>query len=167
MSNTSPPLLLEREGAIATLQFNRPEAFNALDATLAQAFVAAMLNSQPMGFYGPAQLVQDAKRHGVVVLPPDVTMSDWDCALEEESGSEAKKMAEKMVEKMGSDQTYFESNPPFPLVNQTQAAINNQAATASNAAAVAAPKKRGRPPKKKQTVADLLRREQACNGSLF
>ena len=42
MSNTSPPLLLEREGAIATLQFNRPEAFNALDAALAQAFVAAM-----------------------------------------------------------------------------------------------------------------------------
>ena len=98
-----------------------------------EAFVAAMLNSQPMGFYGPAQLVQDAKRHGVVVLPPDVTMSDWDCALEEESGSEAKKMAEKMVEKMGSDQTYFESNPPFPLVNQTQAAINSGAFTSSAA----------------------------------
>ena len=92
-----------------------------------------MLNSQPMGFYGPAQLVQDAKRHGVVVLPPDVTMSDWDCALEGESGSEAKKMAEKMVEKMGSDQTYFESNPPFPLVNQTQAAINSGAFTSSAA----------------------------------
>ena len=98
-----------------------------------EAFVAAMLNSQPMGFYGPAQLVQDAKRHGVVVLPPDVTMSDWDCALEEESGSEAKKMAEKMAEKTGSDQTYFESNPPFPLVNQTQAAINSGAFTSSAA----------------------------------
>ena len=48
-----------------------------------EAFLAAMLNSQPMGFYGPAQLVQDAKRHGVVVLPPDVTVSGWDCALEE------------------------------------------------------------------------------------
>ena len=40
-----------------------------------EAFLAAMLNSQPMGFYGPAQLVQDARRHGVVVLPPDVTVS--------------------------------------------------------------------------------------------
>ncbi|HOB67454.1 error-prone DNA polymerase [Ottowia sp.] len=48
-----------------------------------EAFLAAMLNSQPMGFYGPAQLVQDAQRHGVAVLPPDVAVSGWDCALEE------------------------------------------------------------------------------------
>ncbi|HEY8905961.1 MAG TPA: error-prone DNA polymerase, partial [Rhodoferax sp.] len=45
-------------------------------------FLVAMLNSQPMGFYGPSQLVQDAKRHGVEVLPVDVTASDWDCTLE-------------------------------------------------------------------------------------
>ncbi|MDO5693249.1 MAG: error-prone DNA polymerase [Pseudomonadota bacterium] len=51
-----------------------------------EAFLAAMLNSQPMGFYGPAQLIQDAKRHGVTVLPPDVTVSEWDCALEAASG---------------------------------------------------------------------------------
>ncbi len=44
-------------------------------------FLAAMLNSQPLGFYGPAQLVQDARRHGVEVLPVDVSHSDWDCAL--------------------------------------------------------------------------------------
>ncbi len=44
-------------------------------------FLAAMLNSQPMGFYGPSQLVQDAQRHGVTVLPADVTYSDWDCTL--------------------------------------------------------------------------------------
>lgn len=47
-----------------------------------EAFLAAMLNSQPMGFYGPSQLIQDARAHGVVVLPPDVTVSGWDCALE-------------------------------------------------------------------------------------
>ncbi len=46
------------------------------------AFLAALINSQPMGFYAPAQLVQDAKRHGVVVRPVDVTLSDWDCTLE-------------------------------------------------------------------------------------
>ena len=46
-------------------------------------FLAALLNSQPMGFYQPTQLVQDAKRHGVVVLPVDVTLSEWDCTLEE------------------------------------------------------------------------------------
>ncbi|WHZ11195.1 MAG: DNA polymerase III subunit alpha [Burkholderiaceae bacterium] len=46
-------------------------------------FLAALLNSQPMGFYPPSQLIQDARRHGVVVLAPDVTRSDWDCTLEE------------------------------------------------------------------------------------
>jgi error-prone DNA polymerase len=45
------------------------------------AFCAALLNSQPMGFYAPAQLVGDARRHGVRVLPPDVTVSEWDCTL--------------------------------------------------------------------------------------
>jgi len=47
-----------------------------------EAFLAALLNSQPMGFYAPAQLVQDARRHGVCVLPPDVTVSGWDSVLE-------------------------------------------------------------------------------------
>src|ERR671914_2203461 len=47
------------------------------------AFCAALLNSQPMGFYAPAQLVQDARRHGVEVRAPDVNASDWDCTLEE------------------------------------------------------------------------------------
>ncbi len=46
------------------------------------AFCAALLNSQPMGFYAPAQLVQDARRHGVELLPPDVNASEWDCTLE-------------------------------------------------------------------------------------
>ena len=46
------------------------------------AFLAALLNSQPMGFYAPAQLVQDARRHGVDVRPVDVLASAWDCTLE-------------------------------------------------------------------------------------
>ncbi|XBQ16673.1 MAG: error-prone DNA polymerase [Oceanicaulis sp.] len=46
------------------------------------AFLAAMLNSQPLGFYAPAQLVRDAREHGVVVRPADVNLSDWDCTLE-------------------------------------------------------------------------------------
>jgi error-prone DNA polymerase len=45
-------------------------------------FLAALLNSQPLGFYGPAQLVQDAKRHGVEVRAVDVAHSAWDCTLE-------------------------------------------------------------------------------------
>ncbi len=46
------------------------------------AFLAALLNSQPMGFYAPAQLVRDAREHGVTVLPVDVLHSGWDSHLE-------------------------------------------------------------------------------------
>jgi len=45
-------------------------------------FLAALLDSQPMGFYTPSQLMQDARRHGVEVRPVDVTASDWNCTLE-------------------------------------------------------------------------------------
>ncbi|MBU7572665.1 MAG: error-prone DNA polymerase [Hydrogenophaga sp.] len=45
------------------------------------AFAAALLNSQPMGFYAPAQIVRDAAEHGVRVLPVDVNASHWDCTL--------------------------------------------------------------------------------------
>lgn len=52
------------------------------------AFTAALLNSQPMGFYAPAQLVRDARSHGVEVLPVDVCVSVWDCALERREDGE-------------------------------------------------------------------------------
>jgi error-prone DNA polymerase len=45
-------------------------------------FCAALINSQPMGFYAPAQLVRDAREHGVDVSPVDVNFSNWDCTLE-------------------------------------------------------------------------------------
>jgi error-prone DNA polymerase len=47
-----------------------------------EVFAAALLNSQPMGFYAPAQLVRDAREHGVEVRHPDVNASDWDATLE-------------------------------------------------------------------------------------
>jgi error-prone DNA polymerase len=46
------------------------------------AFLAGLLNAQPMGFYAPAQLVNEARRAGVKLLPADVLHSDWDCTLE-------------------------------------------------------------------------------------
>jgi len=46
------------------------------------AFTAALLNNQPMGFYHPSTIVKDAQRHGLIVLPMDVTRSDWKCTLE-------------------------------------------------------------------------------------
>ncbi len=47
-------------------------------------FCAALLNAQPMGFYAPAQIVRDAREHGVEVRPVDINLSDWDCGLEKE-----------------------------------------------------------------------------------
>jgi len=51
------------------------------------AFACGLLNSQPMGFYAPAQIVRDAREHGVEVLPVDVNASGWDNTLEEEGGN--------------------------------------------------------------------------------
>lgn len=47
-------------------------------------FAAALVNSQPMGFYAPAQIIRDAREHGVEILPVDVNLSDWDCTLEKD-----------------------------------------------------------------------------------
>jgi len=54
------------------------------------SFAAALINSQPMGFYAPAQLVRDAREHGVSVLPADVNFSNWDCTLEPLSDSKSR-----------------------------------------------------------------------------
>src|SRR5262249_43431279 len=51
------------------------------------AFTCAMLNNQPMGFYSPAILIKDAQRHGLRVLPVDVTVSDWQCTMERCDGA--------------------------------------------------------------------------------
>ncbi|MDQ1833659.1 error-prone DNA polymerase [Massilia scottii] len=52
------------------------------------AFLCALLNSQPMGFYSPSQLVQDARRHGIEVRAVDVAISGWDCSLEAGEGAQ-------------------------------------------------------------------------------
>ncbi|MFT7640939.1 MAG: error-prone DNA polymerase, partial [Pirellulaceae bacterium] len=57
-------------------------------------FAASLINSQPMGFYAPSQLIRDARDHGVAVRPIDVNHSDWDCTLEMAEPAEQKgKMA--------------------------------------------------------------------------
>jgi error-prone DNA polymerase len=50
-------------------------------------FACALLNAQPMGFYAPAQIVRDARQHGVEVRPVSVNHSDWDCTLEDSAGT--------------------------------------------------------------------------------
>jgi len=74
-------------------EYGFPESHSASFALLAYAsawlkchhpavFTCALLNSQPLGFYAPAQLIQDARRHGVEIRPIDVQHSDWHCTLE-------------------------------------------------------------------------------------
>jgi error-prone DNA polymerase len=61
------------------------------------AFCAALLNSQPMGFYAPRSLVADAQRHGVEVRGIDVTCSDWDCTLEPGPDGAALRLGMRLV----------------------------------------------------------------------
>ncbi len=62
------------------------------------AFGCALLNSQPMGFYAPAQIVRDAREHGVPVLPVDVNHSDWDCTLEGQDRSIALRLGFRQID---------------------------------------------------------------------
>jgi error-prone DNA polymerase len=59
------------------------------------AFAAALLNSQPMGFYAPAQIVRDAREHGVAVRGIDVAQSGWDCGVEGSQVSQRDREAER------------------------------------------------------------------------
>ncbi len=61
------------------------------------AFLAALLNSQPLGFYTPSQLVQDARRHGVVVRPVDVMHSDVGCTLEDLPSKPAVRLGLRLI----------------------------------------------------------------------
>lgn len=61
------------------------------------AFLAAMLNSFPLGFYSPSQLVQDARRHKVEVRPVDVMFSDYECTLEELEAEPAVRLGMRLV----------------------------------------------------------------------
>ncbi len=68
------------------------------------AFCAALINSQPMGFYAPAQLVRDARAHGVLVLPVDVAVSDWDCTLERrDEGGPALRLGLRVVKHLSQE----------------------------------------------------------------
>ena len=68
------------------------------------AFCAALINSQPMGFYAPAQLVRDARVHGVEVRAVDATVSDWDCTLERRTdGRPALRLGLRLVKQLSSE----------------------------------------------------------------
>jgi error-prone DNA polymerase len=72
------------------------------------AFACALLNSQPMGFYAPAQIVRDAREHGVEVREVDVNSSEWDCTLESPPPSRGGREEPRSGEGRGA------SRPPLP-----------------------------------------------------
>ena len=65
-------------------------------------FCAALLNAQPMGFYAPAQIVRDAREHGVEVRPVCVNASRWDCELEPVDGGFAVRLGMRLVDGLGN-----------------------------------------------------------------
>jgi error-prone DNA polymerase len=67
------------------------------------AFLAGMLNAFPLGFYSPATLVKDAQRHGVVVLPIDVTRSQWSCTLEGSASGPVVRIGSKYVRGLSAE----------------------------------------------------------------
>ncbi|WP_298858484.1 error-prone DNA polymerase [uncultured Sulfitobacter sp.] len=67
------------------------------------AFACGLLNSQPMGFYAPAQIVRDAREHGVEVRPVDVNYSDWDCTLEPDNKGFSLRLGLRQVDGMRMD----------------------------------------------------------------
>ena len=69
-------------------------------------FACSLLNAQPMGFYAPATIVEDAKRHHVIIKPIDVATSNWDCTLEpaaESAGGFAVRMGLRYVKGLGEN----------------------------------------------------------------
>ncbi|MBO9710499.1 MAG: error-prone DNA polymerase [Caulobacter sp.] len=81
-------------------------------------FCAALINAQPMGFYQPAQLVRDAREHGVEVRAPDVMTSDWDCTLEDRatnalSGSPGQLLRHAGEGKIAADKISNEDTRPY------------------------------------------------------
>src|SRR5215475_11651515 len=74
------------------------------------AFACALLNAQPMGFYAPAQIVRDAREHGVEVRPVDVNYSFWDCTLEPLSVTPAKTGVQGHRSDPGSLDSRFRGN---------------------------------------------------------
>jgi DNA polymerase III alpha subunit len=93
------------------------------------AFCAALVNSQPMGFYAPAQLVRDARAHGVEVRPVNVTISDWDCTLERrDDGRAALRLGLRLVKHLSQE------GAARLLAARAQRALGNLADLAERAA---------------------------------
>jgi error-prone DNA polymerase len=86
------------------------------------AFTAALLNNQPMGFYSPATIVKDAQRHGLKLLPIDVTKSEWNCTLERVVSPESRVPSAVL----NSQFTVLSENPAAEAENSTHSRLGTR-----------------------------------------
>lgn len=70
-------------------------------------FACALLNSQPMGFYAPAQIVRDAREHGVQVLPPCINASHWDCVMQKTDRGLALRLGFRQIKGMAEEEALW------------------------------------------------------------
>ena len=89
------------------------------------AFTAALLNNQPMGFYHPSTIVKDAQRHGLRVLPMDVTRSDWKCTLESISSPVILSEAKNLCIAAGAAQMHRSFTPASVSLRETEVSLQD------------------------------------------
>ncbi len=95
------------------------------------AFTAALLNSQPMGFYAPAQLIRNAQDHGVEALPVDVNHSDWNCTLELPTHIETRRVSEAKPTSIELETRRVSEAKPTRLASEDTSQISPPAPSAS------------------------------------
>jgi error-prone DNA polymerase len=97
------------------------------------AFCCAILNAYPMGFYAPAQLVRDAKAHGVEIRPIDVNQSRWDCTMEPSGKRFAVRLGFKLAKGLRNDEAAqliaLRNNVPFNSIEEVKARSGVSTAT--------------------------------------
>jgi error-prone DNA polymerase len=91
------------------------------------AFTAALLNNQPMGFYSPATLVKDAQRHGLKMLPVDVTRSEWKCTLEPVPSSQFSVLSKPLVIPTSERKRGAEESRPCPQLGTQDSGLTSPA----------------------------------------
>ena len=118
------------------------------------AFTAALLNNQPMGFYSPATIVKDAQRHGLKLLPVDVTKSEWNCTLETVLSTQYSVPSQQAVSPQPSA---LSETLVIPTHERTRGAEESQLSTVINAVAFAPRKSWKRPDLQKNPVEKILK----------
>jgi error-prone DNA polymerase len=89
------------------------------------AFTAALLNNQPMGFYHPSTIVKDAQRHGLKMLPMDVTRSNWKCTLEPISSPVILSEAKNLCNAAGTAPIHRSFTPASVSLRETEGSVQD------------------------------------------